>query len=105
MKSDADYILGQFASLQGEFQGIAEAVVNKRYSFNEVEGIVKEVINHLHLSPHPDEAKTEYGYMHVEGVTKEACLVVMVTVQWLAVYMCKRLLQLMTAEALTLARR
>ena len=29
----------------------------------------------------------------------------MVTVQWLAVYMCKRLLQLMTAEALTLARR
>ena len=98
-------MLDHFASLTGDFQGYAQAVINKQYSSNEIEGYVKEAINHLHLAPHPKDAKTDSGYVLVKGVSNEACLIVMVTVQLLIMYMRKRLLQLVTAEALTLARR
>ena len=101
LKWDADYILDQLASLQGDFQGLAQALMNRQYSLKEVEGFIKEAINHLHS----EEAKTDYKHMHLEGVTKEACLVIMVIAQWQTVYMCKRLLQLLTAEALILSRK
>ena len=88
-----------------DFKGIAQAIQENRYSEEDLKMFVHEAVDHLHLAPSPQSCKTDYGYIAVGDISSESCFVVMVFVQWLVQYMCKHLLQLMTAEALTLHRK
>jgi len=105
VQDDATHILGQLGSLPSDFKGIAQAILDNRHSREQLVSFVRDAVNHLHLAPAPERCKTEFGYSAVKDITEESCVVVMVMVQWLVLYMSKRLLQLMTAEALTLSRK
>ena len=103
MSDDAVHILGQLSSLTSNFKGIAQAIRDNYHSREQLVSFVRDAVNHLHLYPTPETSKTEYG--HMNKITKDSYVVVTVMVQWLVLYMSKRLLQLMTAEALTLSRK
>ena len=105
VQDDAAHILGQLSSLPSDFKGIAQAILDNRHSREQLVSFVRDAVNHLHLAPVPKTCKTDYGYSTVKDITEESSVVVMVMVQWLVLYMSKRLLQLMTAEALTLSRK
>ena len=105
VQDDAAHILGQLSSLPSDFKGIAQAILDNRHSRERLVSFVRDAVNHLHLAPAPETCKTDFGYSTVKDITEESCVVVMVMVQWLVLYMSKRLLQLMTAEALTLSRK
>ena len=105
MQEDAAHILGQLNSLHIDFKGVAWAILENRHSRERLISFVRDAVNHLHLAPAPEACKTEYGYSAVKDISEDSCVVVMVMVQWLVLYMSKRLLQLMTAEALTLSRK
>ena len=105
VQDDATHILGQLSSLPSDFKGIAQAILDNHHSRERLVCFVRDAVNHLHLAPAPETCKTEYGYSTVKDITEESCVVVMVMVQWLVLYMSKRLLQLMTAEALILSRK
>ena len=76
-----------------EFEGVM-----KTLSCEAACSAVEEAFKVLHKAPAP----------HSDGeqmeVSAQACLVMSVCVQWLVRHLCKRLMQLMTAEALTLFR-
>ena len=105
MEEDAVYILKMLCDFPSDFKGIAQAIDENNYDEEDLINFVREAVDHLYLAPPPDMCKTEYGYDAVGGISSESCFVVMVFVQWLVQYMCKHLLQLMTAEALTLHRK
>ena len=105
MQDDAAHILGQLSNLDCDFKGVAQAILQNWHSEKQIISFVRDAVNHLHLAPAPEACKTEYGYSTVKDISENSCVVVMVMVQWLVLYMSKRLLQLMTAEALTLSRK
>jgi hypothetical protein len=105
LKSDAAYIVRLLGKARSSLQGVARAIQENKYSDSDLRDFVKETLQHLHNPSGPDLFKTPYGYAQIRGISSESCFVVMVFVQWLVQYMCKHLLQLMTAEALTLHRK
>ncbi len=75
-----------------------EALLN-RMSHTEVVKAVKEAMEVLHKAVGPTATSDQCD------VSVEACLVIAVLEQWLVRYLTKRLMQLMTSEALVLHRR
>ena len=96
MKEDAVHILGQLCRHSSDHQEIAQAIVENTYSSKDLRVFVCDAVNHLHFAPAPESYK---------DITQESSMVITVMVQWLVMYMSKRLLQLMTAEALMLSRK
>ena len=105
VQEDAAHILGQLSNFPSDFKGVAQAILENRHSREQLISYVHDAVNLLHLAPSPEACKTEYGYLPLKEISDDSCVVVMVMVQWLVLYMSKRLLQLMTAEALTLSRK
>ena len=77
-----------------EFAAHVEQLTN----YDAVQG-VSEAMNVLHEVPAPGDTSNQYD------ISVEACLAITVLEQWLVRYLCKRLMQLMTSEALILHRR
>ena len=84
-------------------QGIAQAFLENHHSSEDLIAFVCDAVNYLHLAPAPGSYKTDYSSL--KDVTQESRMVIAVMVQWLVLYMSKRLMQLMTAEALMLCRK
>ena len=61
---------------------------------------VREAFIILHEAPAPDTERCNRKL----GLSPEACMVVATLIQWLIRYFCKKLMQLMTPEALTIHR-
>ena len=59
-----------------------------------------EAFTMLHDAPAPN---TEYRN-HKLGLSPQACMVLATLIQWLIRYLCKKLMQIMTPEALTIHR-
>lgn len=74
-----------------EFQRILHNLKSKN-----IIAIVDEAFNCLYNGPHPRNAKEEFG------IYTDTCTVIFVIMQWLVMYMCKRLMQLVTPEALVI---
>lgn len=105
MKEDALHIFSQLSNLPSDFQSIAQDILENSHSSKHLIAFVHDAVNHLHLAPAPESYKTGYKYSSMKDIMQESCVVVIVMVQWLVLYMSKRLLQLMTAEALMLSRK
>ena len=105
MQEDAAHIFGQLSSLPSDVKGVALAILENRHSREQLVSFVRSAVHHLHLAPPPEACKTDLGYSSLKDNSEETCVVVMVMVQWLVLYMSKRLLQLMKVEALTLFRK
>ena len=105
MKEDAIHILRQLSSLPSDFQSIAQDILENSHSSKHLIAFVHDAVNRLHLAPAPESYKIGYKYSSSNDILQESCLVVTVMVQWMVLYMSKRLLQLMTAEALMLSRK
>lgn len=58
---------------------------------------VVDSINMLHTAPSPEDGQQE-------NLSAEGCMVISLLQQWLVQYFCKKLMQLMTPEALILHR-
>ena len=58
---------------------------------HKVPGLIDEALNLLYYHKHQDEPISVYS---------DACMVISLVFHWLVVYACKRLMQLMIAEAL-----
>lgn len=58
--------------------------------------IVDEALNCLYNGPHPRNTEVEFG------IYTDTCTVISVIMQWLVMYLCKRLMQLVTPEALVI---
>jgi len=70
---------------------------------------VAEALDLLYLeeeAPNVDNYDNEDGdHVQVPTVSNEACVVIALLAQWLVRFMCKKLMQLMTPEALILKRK
>ena len=96
MKEDAVHILSQLCGHSSDHQEIAQAILDNTYSSEDLRVFVCDAVNHLHFGPTLESCK---------DIAQESSMVITVMVQWLVLYMSKRLLQLMTAEALMLSRK
>ena len=96
MKEDAVHILRQLCRHSSDHQEIAQAILENTFSSENLRACVCDAVNHLHFAPALESCK---------DITQESSMVITVMVQWLVMYMSKRLLQLMTAEALILSRK
>lgn len=80
-----------------EFEGLMASLTHTQAMV-----AVSEAMGVLHSAPGPREGEEEGG-TRVE-LSAEGCLVVALLQQWLVRHLCKRLMQLMTPEALVVHR-
>ena len=86
MKADADHIFGIVLKNEPEFGEVLRNMNRKN---------VTEIVERVHfLLSHSQGTNTKYEY------SIESCLLITVLMQWLVGYLCKRLMQVMTPEAL-----
>ena len=77
-----------------EFQGLLQNITPQGV----VQGVA-DAMQKLHEAPSP-----QGGNVPSVGLSPEGCMMVAMAVQWLVRHLCKRLMQLMTPEALTVHR-
>lgn len=92
LKHDAHYI-SHFVQADPEFHGLLAKIGPQ-----EVASAVAEAVQKLH------EARAPQGNNITINVSPEACMMVEIAIQWLIMHLCKRLVQLMTPEALVIHR-
>lgn len=78
-------------SKDAEFQRILDNLQSQN-----IISIVDEAFNCLYNGPHPRNTEKEFG------IYTDTCTVISVIMQWLVMYLCKRLMQLVTPEALVI---
>lgn len=74
-----------------EFQRILDNLQSKN-----IISIVDEAFNCLYNGPHPKNMELDFG------IYTDTCTVIAIILQWLVMYLCKRLMQLVTPEALVI---
>ena len=77
-----------------EFQGLLQNITPQGVVWG-----VADAMQKLHEAPSP-----QGGNVPNVGLSSEGCMMVALGVQWLVRHLCKRLMQLMTPEALTVHR-
>ena len=92
LKHDAIYV-AHFVRADPEFQGLLKNIAPQG-----VVRAVNEAMQKLHQAPAPNGSNLSVG------VSPEACMIIAIAIQWLVLHLCKRLMQLMTPEALTIHR-
>lgn len=78
-------------SKDSEFQRILDDLQR-----GNIVSIVDEAFNCLYNGPHPNSTEMPFG------MYTDACVVISIILQWLVMYLCKRLMQLVTPEALVI---
>ena len=92
LKLDAQHV-SSYVCADPEFKGLLQTLTPQRAGL-----AVAEAMQKLHDAPPPQ------GNNPNVGLSPEGCAMVAMAVQWLVRYLCKRLMQLMTPEALTIHR-
>ena len=90
---DAQHV-SYFVCADPEFQGLLQTITPRG-----VAHAVAEAMQKLNQAPAPQ------GNDPSVGLSPEGCMMVAMAVQWLVRHLCKRLMQLMTPEALTIHRK
>ena len=88
VNEDADHIF-KLVLRDSEFKGVMAKITREN-----VAAVINEALHVLHNSPDPSVVNAP---LEIHG---SACIVIAVLMQWLVCYLCKRLMQLMTPEAL-----
>ena len=88
LKSDCKHIFDMM-SKEPEFEGIISQM-----TLEDIVPLVDEALHVLHHSPGPDDAEPPLD------IHTDSCMVISLLVQWLVSFLSKRLLQLLTPEAL-----
>ena len=92
------------AELQSDADQLFDAILTEHHEFSQVlahiqQGnalaVVDEALHVLFHGPHPKEKDAAIE------ISVDACLVISLLLQWLVRYLCRRLIQLLTPEALT----
>ena len=94
LKLDAEHVSNLVCS-GPEFHGLLQNITPQGV----VQGVA-EAMEKLHEAPSP-----QGGNVPNVGLSPEGCMMVALGVQWLVRHLCKRLMQLMTPEALTVHRK
>ena len=90
LKLDAEHI-SSYVCVDPEFKGLLQTLTPQRAGL-----AVAEAMQKLHDAPPPQ------GKNRNMGLSPGGCAMVAMAVQWLVRHLCKRLMQLMTPEALTI---
>ena len=90
LKHDAIQV-SHFLKVDPEFQGLLKNITS-----HGVIHAVNEAMQTLHQAPAPKATNITVG------VSSEACMMIAMAIQWLVRHLCKRLMQLMTPEALNI---
>jgi len=93
LEHDANYIISILATTKPEFSGVV-----KKLESCDAAVISEWIAESLDLIYNDESIETL-------GASDEACMVIAVIAQWLVRYMCKKLMQLMTPEAVILKRK
>ena len=101
LEHDAKSIVQLLANAGSKFSKAAKALED--YSLSEISQWVSEAMQLAYEgAPPPDINCEDYGKL---GASDEVCMVITLITQWLVRFMCKKLMQLMTPEALILKRK
>ena len=92
LKLDAQHV-SSYVCADPEFKGLLQTLTPQRARL-----AVAEAMQKLHNAPPPQ------GNNPNVGLSPEGCAMVAMAVQWLVRHLCKRLMQLMTPEALIIHR-
>lgn len=89
---DADHV-SNYVCADPELKGLLQNLTPQG-----VGPAVAQAMQKLHEAPPPQGSNSNVG------LSREGCAMVAMAIQWLIRYLCKRLMQLMTPEALTIHR-
>ena len=112
LEHDANCIIGLLAKAGSEFSGVAERLEN--CDINTISQWIGEAMDLIYTGDAPPDIDLvdydtcddeDFVSIKTLGATDGACMVTAVIAQWLVRFMCKKLMQLMTPEAVILKRK
>lgn len=100
LEHDACDIIKLIGAAGSEFGELIEQL--GKYEPSAILKWVKEALDFVHTQPNENESSTQTEEMEASD---KVCMIIALTSQWLVRIICKKLMQLMTPEALILKRK
>jgi len=104
LEHDANCIISLLATTESEFSGVVKNL--KEFDITMISEWIAESLDLIYTAKKPPKIE-DYNDESIKtlGASNGACMVTAVITQWLVRYMCKKLMQLMTPEAVILKRK
>lgn len=109
LEYDANCIIELLATADSEFSGVVEILDS--CDINTISQWISEAMDLIYNGDGPPDIDDDtcddddYDSFNTLGASDGACMVTAVITQWLVRYMCKKLMQLITPEAVILKRK
>jgi len=103
LEHDADNIIKLIATAGSGFGELVESLKNNEPS--DILKWVKEGMDVVHARPNGNDSSEESIETSLLEANDKVCMIIALAVQWLVRFICKKLMQLMTPEALILKRK